>query len=78
LILSPTIIAAQDNDPVVAAFRRGNEAYNEGNFNLAIEEYTEMIRLLNVFLINFHAHSAVINELLSVAYDSRGISYFSL
>jgi tetratricopeptide (TPR) repeat protein len=81
LILSMSsvyVINAQNIDDLDAAIERGQQAAESGEYDRAIREYTEVIRLINVKRTNNTSsrNAPLFDRMLGIAYDSRSLLYF--
>ena len=70
-------INAQNTTNINAAMERSHSAMLAGDFNRAINEATEAIRLTNQLLMNStSAQRTTLNQMLALAYQMRGLIYY--
>jgi len=71
------VVSAQNIDNVQAALNRGEEAVRSGDYDRAVREFTESIRLTNALIINSNARQAtLLTQMLGLEYQLRGFAYY--
>jgi tetratricopeptide (TPR) repeat protein len=74
------IINAQNIDNIRATLNRGEEAFDAADYDRAIREFTEGIRLINRALISSNTAQVrnTLDQMLIIAYNLRGIVYWEI
>jgi len=70
------INAQSDLDNIRAATHRGQEAFKKKDYDSALREFTEAIRLLNSLRMKSPSANIINDRMLALAYGARAVVYY--